>query len=146
MPWWALGYVVLWVVSLAGNLVYRRRMKCSLPRFAASSLAGAIAVFFVISFWHPELSDRIRWFLPVMAAYMLATDVSMMMWVMPVAQRELETAMEEGLDSAKVDPESQEILRMLMDALAWLVLPLVIGGVLLFLLPAYVLAVMVCLR
>lgn len=136
----------MWVVSLAGNLVYRRRMKCSLPRFAASSFAGAIAVFFVISFWHPELCDRIRWFLPVMAAYMLATDVSMMRWFLPVAQRELETAMEEGLDTAKVDPESQEILRMLMDALAWLILPLVIVVVHLFLLPAYVLAVMVCLR
>lgn len=146
MPWWALGYVLLWVVSLAGNLVYRRRMKCSLPRFAASSFAGAIAVFFVISFWHPELSDRIRWFLPVMAAYMLATDVSMMMWVMPVVQREWATVVDDACDSADEDPESQQALRMLMDVAAWLIIPLAIVGMLLFLLPAYVLAAKVCLR
>ncbi len=146
MPWWALGYVALWVVSLAGNLVYRRRMQCSLPRFVASSFAGAIAVFFVVAFWHPELSDRIWRFLPVMLAYMFATDVSMMIWVMPVAQREWGSVVDDACDSADEDPESQQAQRMLMDAAAWLVIPLAIVAVLLFLLPAYVLAVMVCLR
>lgn len=146
MPWWALGYVALWVVSLAGNFVYRRRMRCSPARLAAISFSGAIAVFFVFAFWHPELCDRRRWFLPVMLAYMLATDVSMMMWVMPVVQREWATVVDDACDSADKDPEFQWGLRTLMGAAAWLVIPLAILGVLLFLLPAYVLAVRVCLR
>lgn len=146
MPWWALGYVALWVVSLGGNLVYRRRMQCSLPRLAAISVSGATAVFFVFAFWHPEMSDRISRFLPMMLAYMLATDVSMMMWFVPVLQREMEAGMEEGLDSVEEDPETEEFVRMSMRALAWVALSLGIFVVLLFLLPAYVLAVMVCLR
>ncbi len=145
MPWWALGYVALWVVSLVGGIAHRRRMQCSLPRFAASSIAGAIAMFFVFAFWYPELTDRIWRFLPVMFAYMLASDVSMMMWVVPVAQRELEDAIEEDADDDE-DPETEEARQVFLASFASSVLPLAIFVVLLFLLPAYVLAVRVCLR
>ena len=141
-----MGYVALWVVSLAGGIVHRRQMQCSLPRLAAMSVSSAIAVFFVVAFWHPELTDRIWRFLPVMFAFMLATDVSMMVWIVPVLQRGMEAGVEECLDSAEEDPETEEFVRMSMPALAWLVLPLAIFVTLLFLLPAYVLAVRVCLR
>ncbi len=134
------------VAGLVGNFVYRRRMQCSLTRLAANSISDLFAVFFVFAFWHPELSDPISRFLPIMLAYMLATDVSMMMWVLPLAQREWKTGVEEACGSAEEDPESQEALRMLSDAIAWLGPPLTIVIAILFLLPAYVLAVMVCLR
>jgi hypothetical protein len=133
-------------------------MQCSLPRLAANSISDLFAMFFVIAFWHPELSDRISLFLPIMLAYMLATDVSAIRWFLPVLQREWESTVEQSLDSVEkdaetevdpdteVDPETEEFRRMFRAAVVWLGRPLAIFVALLFLLPAYVLAVRVCLR
>lgn len=124
MPWWALLYVALILISLPFGLTVIRRLEQDILHPVGGLLSSLISASFVISFYHPDLLPYQGDHVLVMFAFVLGWDCYSYLRL----KERLPELLEHQEPSAENTPD-----------------PSLVAGVLLVL-PAYAWGALVCMR